>query len=200
LLGPGQRVSIADGKAKRFAPDKPLAEPRRLGGHRQQREVALPGEDEIRDVGAVDLARADPELRMTLPQQLEQRRDGVEGGDERVRGFAEKMNTMPKYVVSSTLTEPTWENTTVLQGDATAAVRELKSGDGGPLLIGGSGRLVRTLIADGLVDELRLIVHPVVAGEGARLFEGSSDVPLTLIQAKPIDSGIVILDYAPAVS
>jgi dihydrofolate reductase len=116
------------------------------------------------------------------------------------QGFAEKMNTMPKYVVSSTLTEPTWENTTVLQGDATAAVRELKSGDGGPLLIGGSGRLVRTLIADGLVDELRLIVHPVVAGEGARLFEGSSDVPLTLIQAKPIDSGIVILDYAPAVS
>jgi dihydrofolate reductase len=115
-------------------------------------------------------------------------------------GFAEKMNTMPKYVASSTLTEPTWENTTVLTGDATAAVRELKSGDGGPLLIGGSGRLVRTLIADGLVDELRLIVHPIVVGEGARLFDGSSDVPLSLIEAKPLDSGIVILVYGPAAS
>jgi dihydrofolate reductase len=113
-------------------------------------------------------------------------------------GFAEKMNTMPKYVVSSTLTDPTWENTTVLGGDATAAVRELRSGDGGPLLIGGSGQLVRTLIADGLLDELRLIVHPIVAGEGARLFDGSSDVPLTLIEARPIDSGIVILVYGPA--
>jgi dihydrofolate reductase len=114
------------------------------------------------------------------------------------QGFAEKMNTMPKYVVSSTLTEPTWENTTVLQGDASSAVRELKSGEGGPLLIGGSGQLVRTLVADGLLDELRLIVHPIVVGKGARLFEGVPNVPLTLTEAKPIDSGIVILVYGPA--
>jgi dihydrofolate reductase len=114
------------------------------------------------------------------------------------QGFAEKMNTMPKYVVSSTLTEPTWENTTVLRGDAGSAVRELKAGEGGPLLIGGSGQLVRTLIADGLLDELRLIVHPIVVGEGTRLFEGTSQVPLTLTDAKPFDSGIVILVYGPA--
>jgi dihydrofolate reductase len=116
------------------------------------------------------------------------------------RGFADKMNTMPKYVVSSTLTDLTWENTTVLRGDASAAVRELKSGEGGPLLIGGSGQLVRSLIADRLVDELRLIVHPIVAGKGKRLFDGSADVPLTLIEAKPIDSRIVILVYRPAVT
>jgi dihydrofolate reductase len=115
------------------------------------------------------------------------------------QGFAEKMNTMPKYVVSSTLTEPTWENTTVLQGDASSAVRELKSGEGGPLLIGGSGQLVRTLIADRLLDELRLIVHPIVVGEGTRLFEGTSKVPVTLAEVKPFDSGIVILVYGPAV-
>jgi dihydrofolate reductase len=115
------------------------------------------------------------------------------------QGFAEKMNTMPKYVVSSTLAEPKWENTTVLHGDASSAVHELKSGEGGPLLIGGSGQLVRTLIADGLLDELRLIVHPIVVGDGKRLFEGTSVVPLTLTEAKPIDSGIVILVYGPAV-
>lgn len=118
-------------------------------------------------------------------------------GVEDEEGFAEKMNTMPKYVVSSTLSEPTWDNTTVLEGDAATAVRELKSGEGGPLLIGGSGQLVRTLIANGLIDELRLIVHPIVVGEGGRLFDGSSEVPLGLLAAEPIDSGIVNLVYGP---
>jgi dihydrofolate reductase len=114
------------------------------------------------------------------------------------QGFADKMNTMPKYVVSSTLEDPTWENTTVLRGDPLEAVREVKSGDGGPLLIGGSGQLVRTLTAGGLIDELRLIVHPIVVGEGARLFDGTDRVPLTLTEAKPLDSGIVILVYGPS--
>jgi dihydrofolate reductase len=114
------------------------------------------------------------------------------------QGFADKMNAMPKYVVSATLTEPTWENTTVLEGDATEAVRELKSADGGPLLIGGSGQLVRTLVTAGLNDELRLIVHPIVVGEGGRLFDGSSKVQLTLTETKPMDSGIVILVYGRA--
>jgi dihydrofolate reductase len=116
------------------------------------------------------------------------------------QGFADKMNTMPKYVVSSTLTDPSWANTTVLGGDMARAVRELKQGDGGPLLVGGSGQLVRGLLAEGLVDELRLVVHPIVVGEGAGLFDGSPGIPLGLAETRPIDSGIVILVYNQSLS
>lgn len=89
-------------------------------------------------------------------------------------GFADKMNAMPKYVVSSTLEEPAWNNTRVLGGDAVAAVSALKAEEGGDLLVAGSCSLVQTLLAHGLVDDLRLMVYPVVLGHGKRLFADQS--------------------------
>jgi dihydrofolate reductase len=84
--------------------------------------------------------------------------------------FADKMNSMPKVVVSKTLTNPAWNNTTVLAGDAVAGVTELKETDGGPILVAGSETLVHTLIENDLVDELRLMVYPVIIGGGLRVF------------------------------
>ncbi|HVV60098.1 MAG TPA: dihydrofolate reductase family protein [Gaiellaceae bacterium] len=89
-------------------------------------------------------------------------------------GFADRMNSMPKYVVSSTLEDPSWNNTTVLGGDAIEAVRRLKAEDGGNLLVAGSCRLVHALLANDLVDDLRLMVYPVVLGRGKRLFPDAS--------------------------
>jgi dihydrofolate reductase len=84
--------------------------------------------------------------------------------------FADKMNTMEKVVVSTTLVDPEWKNTRVLSGDVVGGVRELKQGDGGPILVAGSKTLVDTLIENDLVDVLRLMVFPVVVGGGLRLF------------------------------
>jgi len=91
-------------------------------------------------------------------------------------GFADKMNSQPKYVVSSTLRDPSWANTTVLDGaDPIAAVRELRAGEGGPILVHGSARLAQALIAADLVDELHLMVFPIVLGSGKRLFGEVAD-------------------------
>jgi dihydrofolate reductase len=84
--------------------------------------------------------------------------------------FADRMNGMPKVVVSSTLTDPEWNNTTVLQGDLVDGVTELKKQDGGPILVAGSKTLVHTLLDDDLVDELRLMVFPVTIGAGLHVF------------------------------
>jgi dihydrofolate reductase len=98
-------------------------------------------------------------------------------------GFAAKMNAMPKYVVSSTLEDPAWSNTTVLGGDAVEAVERLKAEDGGDLLVAGSCRLVRALLAHDLVDDLRLMVYPVVLGHGKRLFaDGSAAAAFELVE------------------
>src|SRR3954452_20228108 len=85
-------------------------------------------------------------------------------------GFADKMNSMPKYVVSTTLEDPEWNNTTVLKGDAVEQVAKLKQEIDGVILIGGSARLAQTLMEHDLVDEIRLMVYPVVLGDGKRLF------------------------------
>ncbi len=114
-------------------------------------------------------------------------------------GFADKMNSMPKYVVSTTLTAPTWNNTTVISRDAPAEIAKLKEADGGDILVAGSGALVRTLVAHRLIDEYRLMVFPIVLGEGKRLFGQSEDAStLKLIDAHPLASGTVILTYHPA--
>lgn len=84
--------------------------------------------------------------------------------------FADRMNTMPKVVVSNTLTDPTWNNTTVLSGDIAAGVTALKEQEGGPILVAGSGTLVHLLLDNDLVDELRLMVFPVTIGPGLRVF------------------------------
>ncbi len=111
-------------------------------------------------------------------------------------GFADKMNSMAKYVYSSTLADPTWENTTVISGDLAAEVGALKEPDGGDILVAGSRTLAQALLAAGLVDELRLMVHPIVLGTGKRLFgETDRELTLELAEAKPLTSGTVILTY-----
>ncbi len=110
--------------------------------------------------------------------------------------FAVRMNAMPKYVVSSTLRDPSWNNTHVLEGDPIEAVRRLKQEVEGDLLVAGSGTLVRALHAAGLVDEYRLMVFPVVLGSGRRLFGETDDLAtLELAGVALLDSGTVILTY-----
>jgi dihydrofolate reductase len=114
-------------------------------------------------------------------------------------GFAEKMNSMPKYVVSKTLMQGTWNNSTILSGDLAQEVTALKEQDGGDLLVHGSATLVRGLTDLGLVDEYRLMVFPIVLGEGKRLFDGVKDATtLRLVDSKPLQSGTVILTYQRA--
>jgi len=113
-------------------------------------------------------------------------------------GFAEKMNAMPKYVVSSTLEEAGWNNSTVLRGDAAAEVRKLKDEVDGVILVAGSAQLVQTMIEHDLVDELRLMVFPVVLGEGKRLFDDVSEKKsLRLAGSKTLGAGIALLTYEP---
>jgi dihydrofolate reductase len=114
-------------------------------------------------------------------------------------GFAEKMNSMPKYVVTSTLTTLDWNNSSVISGDVPAEIAGLKESGDGDILVAGSGQLVRTLLANGLVDEYRLMVFPIVLGDGKRLFGASDEsATLELIDAKTLGSGTVVLTYHPA--
>jgi dihydrofolate reductase len=112
--------------------------------------------------------------------------------------FGEKMNSMPKYVASRTLRTATW-NATIIEGDVGEAVRALKASDGGDLLIGGSGRLVDYLTGQDLIDEYRLMVHPVILGDGTkRLFANAPRRPLRLVDSQSFKTGIVVLTYHPA--
>jgi dihydrofolate reductase len=114
-----------------------------------------------------------------------------------MREFAQRMNGMPKYVASRTLTDPTW-NATVLEGDAADAVRELKAGPGGDLLLAASADFSRTLMAHGLIDEYRLLVHPVVLGSGRRYFvDGCPKQTLELVGQRPFESGVILMTYRP---
>jgi dihydrofolate reductase len=113
--------------------------------------------------------------------------------------FADKFNNMPKYVVSSTLGEPEWNNTTVLKGDLVEEVRELKREQDGDIVVHGSASLVQTLIEHDLVDEIRLMVYPVVLGSGKRLFGDTSvGKPLRVVESKVVGDGVSILIYRPA--
>ena len=114
--------------------------------------------------------------------------------------IAEPLNTKPKYVVSTTLAEPlSWQSSTLLQGDAPAAVAALKEEDGVDLHVIGSTRLVRTLIAHGLVDELRLMLDPVLLGGGKRVFpEDGSLRSLRLVDSDVTQTGAILATYAPA--
>jgi dihydrofolate reductase len=114
------------------------------------------------------------------------------------RPLADIINRMPKYVVSSTLEDAEWINSTVLSGEMTQEIGRLKREIHGEILVPGSTQLVRTLIEDGLVDELRLMVHPVVVGAGRRLFAELSDKrTLRLVGTRTVGDGVVILTYEP---
>jgi dihydrofolate reductase len=111
---------------------------------------------------------------------------------------ADGMNNTRKYVASTTLESPEWQNTTVLQGDVTEAVSRLKQEDGRAITLNGSAALLRSLLRAGLVDELRLWLHPVVLGAGDRLFDNSVDhVALELAGCRSYGNGVVSLTYQP---
>jgi dihydrofolate reductase len=113
--------------------------------------------------------------------------------------FADKFNTMPKYVVSSTLEDPEWNNSTVLKGDVAEEVAKLKQKQEGDIVVHGSAQLVQTLLEHDLVDELRLMVFPVVLGSGKRLFGETSDKKsLRLADSNVVGDGVTILIYRPS--
>ncbi|HET7507795.1 MAG TPA: dihydrofolate reductase family protein [Solirubrobacterales bacterium] len=114
-------------------------------------------------------------------------------------GFATKMNEMPKYVVSSTLERADWQNTTILSGDPAESIRTLKEQVDGVILVAGSVTLVHSLIESDLVDELRLMVFPVLLGQGKRLFpEGEKKHRLELAESKTVGDGISLVRYERA--
>jgi dihydrofolate reductase len=113
-------------------------------------------------------------------------------------GFADKFNSMPKYVVSTTLSHPEWNNSHAIGGDLTAEVNWLKDTIEGDILVNGSVELVQALAATGLIDELRLMVFPVVLGMGKRLFaDNAGKAPLVLTDSKAVGDGVLILVYKP---
>ena len=113
--------------------------------------------------------------------------------------FADKFNSMPKYVVSSTLDEPEWNNSKVLKGNIAEEITKLKQEQSGDIVVHGSAMLVQTLVESDLVDEFRLMVFPVILGGGKRLFGETSDKkPLRLVDSKVVGDGVAILIYEPA--
>jgi dihydrofolate reductase len=113
--------------------------------------------------------------------------------------IADALNTRPKYVASTMLTEPRWADTTVLSGNLAAAIGELKAKPAGELQVHGSGALIRWLLANDLVDEMNLIVCPVVVGEGTRLFPDTGpDMALDLVESRAFPKGITVQVYRPA--
>jgi dihydrofolate reductase len=119
-----------------------------------------------------------------------------------VRGWEpvhQALRTRPKYVASTTLADPEWAGSSVLSGDLEAAVRELKATPGGELQVHGSGTLARWLLEKGLVDEMTLIVVPVVLGQGARLFPADGpDLRLDLVESRVDSKGVTVQVFRPA--
>jgi dihydrofolate reductase len=116
--------------------------------------------------------------------------------NSRTGEWADRLNSLPKYVVSSTLEDPVWNNSKVLRGDVVAEVSKLKRELDGEIVVAASRQLVQTLMEHDLVDELRLIVYPVVLGAGERLFGETSDKkPMRLVDTKTIGDGLAFLTY-----
>ena len=118
--------------------------------------------------------------------------------DSESNPIAGPLNARPKYVASTTLTDPHWAGTTVLSGDFAAAIRELKAEPAGELQVHGSGNLIRWLLDNQLVDEITLLTYPVVIGQGTRLFpDAGPDAALDLVESRPTSSGVTIQVYRP---
>ncbi|GAA5189257.1 dihydrofolate reductase family protein [Arthrobacter gyeryongensis] len=119
--------------------------------------------------------------------------------DPSTNPIAAALNSRPKYVASTSLTDPQWAGTTVLSGDLATAIGELKAHHDGDLLVPGSGVLVRWLLANDLIDQLDLLTYPVVVGQGTRLFpESGPDLALELVSSRTTSRGITIQTYRPA--
>lgn len=116
---------------------------------------------------------------------------------EEVEGdFAVRMNTLPKYVVSTTLERADWNNSTIIRENVSDEVAKLKRESGQNILIGGSGALAKSLMQHNLIDEIRMLVHPIAVGSGKRLFEGTTKpIGLKLVDTRAFESGVVALTY-----
>jgi dihydrofolate reductase len=114
-------------------------------------------------------------------------------------GFADRINSIPKYVVSSTLDKAEWNNSTVIKTNILDEIAKLKQQPGQDIYIHGSGTLVRTLMPHNLVDQYQLLVYPLVLGRGLRLFADESSAKLRLVETRSVGSGVVLLSYQPAV-
>lgn len=114
-------------------------------------------------------------------------------------GFADRMNSLPKFVVSTTLKQVDWNNSSLIKSNVAEEVAKLKQQPGQGILIYGSGQLVNSLIQGGLIDEYRLMVYPLVMGSGKRLFRNAHDTTtLSLVESKAFKTGVVVLTYQPA--
>ena len=113
-------------------------------------------------------------------------------------GFADRMNSIPKYVVSTTLEEVEWNNSRLIKGNVVEEIFRLKQQPGQNILIGGSAKLVQALMQHGLIDEYWLLVYPVVLGSGKRLFQEVSKTTLKLVETRAFSSGVALLHYQPA--
>jgi dihydrofolate reductase len=112
--------------------------------------------------------------------------------------YADRINEMPKYVFSSTLERADWDNTTIVRGDVAEQVASLKRADGRDLIVYGHGRFGHTLLEHGLLDEIRLLVNPLVVGRGTLLFQSGAQRRLELVAAQTFDTGVVGLTYRPS--
>jgi dihydrofolate reductase len=153
--------------------------------------------DESDQIAAIAEQRAAADAFLTGRVTFEQMRGywpEQVGNDQ--TGVAEYLDRVQKYVVSRTLEDPVWEPTTVLRGPLADDIATLKAARGRDIVVTGSVTLVHDLVAQGLVDEYRLFVYPVVLGRGARLFADATGVPrLTLVESRPFRSGVVLLRY-----
>jgi dihydrofolate reductase len=112
--------------------------------------------------------------------------------------FASFINNVPKYVISRTLDQATWNNTTLIGSDVASRIREIKDRTEGDIAISGSATLVRWLLANGLIDQLNLMLHPIVVGKGQHLFEDTPTHPLQLVSEETFSTGVLNLSYSPA--
>ncbi|MEA2476517.1 MAG: hypothetical protein QOF16_1153 [Actinomycetota bacterium] len=112
--------------------------------------------------------------------------------------FSSFINEVPKFVVSNSLKEATWNNTTLVSGDVAGKLRRIKDETEGDIGMSGSATLARWLLANGLLDEFGLMVHPIVVGKGQRLFEDTPTHPLELLRQDTFETGVLNLSYAPA--
>ena len=147
-------------------------------------EIASFKLDEIRACGGLVLGRVTYEgFAQAWPGRTDE------------QGYADRINSLPKYVVSSTLPAAEWQNSTLIRGGLAAEIARLKQQPGGDLVLFGSGMLARGLAGLNLVDEYHLLVYPVAPGKGRRLFEGSARASLALLDVKRYSSGVVLLKY-----
>ena len=114
-----------------------------------------------------------------------------------VDDFADRMNSLPKYVASRTLKEPLTWNSNLIKGDVAKSIADLKKGSGGYILQYGSGELTRTLLKHGLIDEFRVMAYPVAVGTGQRLFENIDQTAMKLLEVKQFSTGVLVLHYEP---